>query len=102
MSITLIRSYGGTQTLSASQLLTIAPDTGHVFFQLGVFLPVGTTIQVTYGGGYQTIPADLVRACKYMAASIAVTELDPLAGHGHDPDLLRFKAEETLAEYMRS
>ena len=103
LNITLIRSYGGTQTVSAAQLLTTSTDTGHVFFQLGLFLPVGSTLQISYDGGYQTIPADLVRACKYMAASIAVTELDPmLQSHGHDPDLLRGRAVDILDAFMRS
>jgi len=103
LNITLVRSYGGTQTVSAAQLLTTNTDTGHVFFQLGLFLPVGSTLQMKYDGGYQTIPADLVRACKYMAASIAVTELDPtMASHGHDPDMLRGKAEMILDAFVRT
>ena len=105
MNITLIRSYGGTQTVSPAQILTTSPDTGHVFFQLGLFLPIGSTISISYDGGYQTIPADLVRACKYMAASIAVTELSPemAASHGgHDPDFLHEKAVTILDAFVRS
>jgi hypothetical protein len=103
VAITLVRSYGGTQQVTQSQILTTNPDTGHVLFQLGLFMPIGTIVQVTYGGGYQTVPADLVRACKYMAASIAVTELDPmLQSHGHDPDMLRDKASAILDAYARS
>lgn len=105
LHVTLIRSYGGTQTVSAAQILTTSPDTGHVFFQLGLFLPIGSTIAITYDGGYQTIPADLVRACKFMAASIAVTELSPeaLQAHGgHDPDVLHEKAVMILDAFMRS
>jgi hypothetical protein len=101
VGITIIRSYGGTQTVSAAQLLDTATDTGHVFFQLGLFLPIGSTIKLTYDGGYQTIPADLVRAAKYMAASIAANELDPLPS-GHDPDMLREKAVNILDAYVRS
>lgn len=101
VSITLIRSYGGTQTVSASQILDTAVDTGHVFFQLGLFMPIGTTIKVTYGGGYQTIPADLVRACKHMAASIVASELDPMQP-GRDPDMLREKAVLILDAYART
>lgn len=102
INITLIRSYGGSQTVSAAQILNTAPDTGHIFFQLGLFLPVGTTISVKYDGGYQTIPADLVRACKYMAASIAVTELDPVQQtNSHDPDQLEAKAVAILDAFVR-
>lgn len=103
INITLIRSYGGTQTVSPAQILTTSPDTGHIFFQLGLFLPVGTTISIAYDGGYQTIPADLVRACKFMAASLAVTELDPVGqAHGHDPDALEGKAVAILDAFVRS
>jgi hypothetical protein len=101
LTITLVRSYGGTQNVSAAQLLTTEPDTGHVFFQLGLFLPVGSFLDITYDGGYQTVPADLGRACKWLAASIAVSELDP-AAQPHDPDVLRERAALILDNYARS
>lgn len=101
LNVTLVRSYGGTQQVSAAQILTSSTDTGHVVFQLGLFLPVASTIQIKYDGGYQTIPADLVRACKFMAASIAVAELDPQL-HSHDPDLLEAKAVGILEAFVRS
>jgi hypothetical protein len=99
-SITLLRSFSGTQNVNISQI-QYETDTGHVRFQLGTFVPPGTTIVCTYSGGYTTIPADLVRACKYMAASIAVRELDPVQHGGHDPDLLRTDALDALAPYVR-
>lgn len=98
--ITLRRSFSGTQDVVTSQI-QYEPDTGHVRFQLGTFVPPGTTIVCTYSGGYTTIPADLIRACKYMAASIAVRELDPMQNAGHDPDLLRTDALDALAPYVR-
>lgn len=102
LNISLVRSYGGTQDLTAANLLSVDADTGHVFFQLGLFLPIGTNIRVSYDGGYQTIPADLMRACKYMAAAIAVTELNP-GPQTHDPDLLRERAADILVgSYLRS
>lgn len=82
-------------------MIQFEPDTGHVRFQLGTFVPPGTTIRVTYNGGYATVPADLVQACKTMAASIAVRELNPMQHGGHDPDLLRMDAEVMLDPYMR-
>ena len=101
LNITVVRSYGGTQPVVPAQLLTTSTDTGHVVFQLGLFLPVASTIQIKYDGGYQTIPADLVRACKFMAASIAVAELDPQL-HSHDPDLLEAKAVGILEAFVRT
>jgi hypothetical protein len=102
-SITIIRSYGGTQDVSAAQILNgPEPDTGHLWFQLGIFLPIGSRVQVTYGGGYTVaIPASLVRACKYMAASIIVRELDPTAS-GHDADELHVDALMYLSSWERS
>lgn len=99
-SITLRRSFSGIQIVDVSQI-QFEPDTGHVRFQLGTFIPPGTTLVTVYSGGYTTIPADLVRACKFMAASIVVRELDPIQSGAHDPDLLRMDAEMLLDPYMR-
>ena len=102
LNISIVRSYGGTQTVTAAQLLSTDNDTGHVFFQLGLFLPVGTNIRISYDGGYQTIPADLGRACKYLAACTALSEIDPAgAQFSHDPGELEARAERILAAYMR-
>lgn len=101
VSVQIVRSYGGSQNMTPAQLIGPEPDSGHLWFQLGVFLPVGSMIRVTYSGGYQTIPADLVQAAKYMAASIAVRELDP-QDNDHDPDLLHKNASGLLANWSRS
>lgn len=100
-TISLLRSFSGTQSV-AINTLQYETDTGHVRFQLGTFVPPATTIVVNYSGGYSTVPADLVRACKFMAASFILKELDPAqAMHGHDPDALRLDALEILASYTR-
>lgn len=100
-AITLYRSYSGAQAITIGNI-QFEPDTGHCRFALGTFVPPGTTIQVTYSGGYATVPADLVQACQYMAASMAVKQLDPVDGRsGHDPDALRSDALEMLAPYTR-
>ncbi|MCW2900931.1 MAG: hypothetical protein JWO67_3196 [Streptosporangiaceae bacterium] len=102
VSLTVIRSYGGSQQFSATQIIGPEPDTGHVWFSLGVFLPIASLIRATYSGGYTTVPADLVRACKYMAAAIITRELDPLsAPHGHSPDALEALAVSWLSPYTR-
>lgn len=99
--ITLLRSYSGSQIVDTSTV-QYETDTGHVRFQLGTFVPPGTTIKVTYSGGYQTVPADLVEACRFMAASIVVKQLDPVNGRsGHDPDALRTEAISMLGPYAR-
>lgn len=101
-SINLYRSFAGQQTVLPTTM-QFEPDTGHLRFQLGTFVPQGTTIAVMYSGGYTTaIPADLVEACRFMTASIAVKQLDPVDGRsGHDPDALRAEAMEMLAPYVR-
>jgi hypothetical protein len=102
ISIQVVRSYGGNQVLSASQYQGPEPDSGHVWFQLGQFIPLGSLIRVTYSGGYTVaIPADLVRAGKFMAAYLAVRELNPDASD-HNPDELHSDALMALANYVRS
>lgn len=100
MAVTVIRSYGGTAAVTTGQILDGPDNTGHVWFQLGQFIPVGSRIRVTYSGGYSTSPGDLVRACKYFAAGIAVTELDP-ESTAHDPDRLFALGERWLTGYVR-
>ncbi len=104
VSVTLVRSYGGTQDVAASQILSGPdPDSGRLWFQLGMFLPIASMIYVSYSGGYATVPADLSRATKYVAAAIVADELDPGGEEfGAHPDALRMRAEERLFAYMRS
>ena len=101
ITVTVVRSYGGTQQLSAGQILDGPDNTGHIWFQLGQFIPVGSRIRVTYPGGYTVAtPGDLLRASKYIAAGIAVTELDP-QDTVHDPERLFALGEKWLAGYVR-
>lgn len=101
VAVTIFRSYGGSENVPVTQLTGPEVDSGHVWFQLGKFIPVGSLIRVTYAGGYTTVPADLVRACKYMAASIVVRELDPVDNE-HDPELLHQDALLALSPYLRA
>lgn len=101
VQITVVRSIGGTQQIAV--LDGPDPATGHVWFRLGSFIPVGSLLRATYDGGYSAYPADLVRAAKYAAAAICVHELDPIAaaGHGHDAGSLEELASSALAPYAR-
>lgn len=100
-SVTLFRSFSGEQTVDISTV-QFEPDTGHCRFQLGTFVPPGTTIKYVYGGGYQVaVPADLVEACRFMAAATALKQLDPADRGGHEPEGLRSEAMEILAPYVR-
>lgn len=102
VQVTVIRSYGGTEQLSPAQILSgPEPDTGHVWFMLGQFIPVGSRTKITYSGGYTVAaPASLVRACKFMSANLAVRELNPDATD-HDPDQLYNDAMLWLDPWMR-
>lgn len=100
VSVSIIRSYGGTQDVPAGQILNgPEPDTGHLWFQLGLYLPVGSRIQVTYTGGYQlAIPASLTRAARFMTASNIVRDLNP-GSTDHNPDQLYANAMRVLAPW---
>ncbi|MFE9127098.1 hypothetical protein ACFYOF_17035 [Streptomyces sp. NPDC007148] len=103
LQVTILRSYGGTSTVASTTLLGAEPDSGHVWFQLGTFLPVGSLIRVTYDGGYTTVPADLARACKLKAAVLVLGEIDPGGTQfGHDPAALDKQAEAILCRYQPS
>lgn len=103
LSIQIVRSYGGSQPVSSAQILATEPDRGHVWFQIGLFLPIGSDIIVTYGGGYTVaVPADLVRACKLIAAVNVLAEIDPAGTQfSHDPGALQARAEAILTKYGR-
>jgi hypothetical protein len=102
VQITIVRSYGGSENLSAAQFVGAENDSGHIWFQLGLFIPIASLIRVTYGGGYTvSIPADLVRAGRFMTAYLAVRDLNPNATD-HDPDQLHTAALAILANYKRS
>lgn len=101
VQVTILRSYGGSQTVAAASLIGAEPDSGHIWFTLGTFLPLGSLIRVTYDGGYTTVPADLGRAGKLQAAVLVLGEIDPAGTQfGHDPGALRKQAEEILCRYQ--
>lgn len=101
LRVTILRSYGGSQTVNTASLIGAENDSGHVWFTLGTFLPLGSLIRATYDGGYTTVPADLARACKLEAAVLVLGEIDPAGTQfGHDPGALHTQAENILARYQ--
>lgn len=98
-SVLLRRSFSGDQVVDVSQI-QYEPDTGHVRFQLGTFVPPGTTIVVTYSGGYQVMPASLVNAGENMTAWVIARQLNP-EDTTHDPDQLYADAMISLDGFMR-
>jgi hypothetical protein len=97
VSFETILSYGGPpMPLQAAQILDGPDDTGHVWFQLGLFLPVGSRVRTTYSGGYTiAIPGSLVRANEFMTAALIIKELRP-EDTSHNPDELRQSALDIL------
>ncbi|MFI0914225.1 hypothetical protein [Streptomyces abikoensis] len=103
LRVTILRSYGGSQTVAPASLVGAEADSGHVWFSLGTFLPVGSLIRIIYDGGYTTVPADLARACKLLAASLVLGEIDPAGTQfGHDRGVLTTQAEAILCNYQRT
>jgi hypothetical protein len=101
VAVTVFRSYGGNQAITTGQIIMGPDEAGHVWFQLGQFIPVASYIQVQYSGGYTVAtPGSLVRASKYLAASIAVTELNP-EDTEHDPNRLYSLALRWLGPFGR-
>jgi hypothetical protein len=101
VSVQVERAYGGSQIFVApTDIDGPEPDSGHLWFHLGSFTPIGSLARVTYSGGYSTMPASLVRAGKLMAAHLAVTELTPQSTN-HDPEQLRNEALDILARWVR-
>jgi hypothetical protein len=103
VSVEVIRSYAGTETITA-QILDGPDNTGHLWFQIGTLIPVGSRLRVTYSGGFTVaVPADLSRASKLVCAWLAITELNPAASStDHDPDKLYTSALLILANYARA
>jgi hypothetical protein len=95
-TIIVIRSYGGTQNMYQGQILDGPDNTGHIWFQLGQFIPPGSRIRVTYDGGYTTsVPASLVRANKNWTAALILRELTPDQVQ-HNPAQLLAEARDIL------
>jgi len=102
VAVTIIRSYGGTQELSAGQILDGPDETGHMWWQLGLFLPIGSRVRVTYSGGYTVAtPGDLVEANCYMTANLIIRELNPV-GATQDPEQLHTDALMILEDWGRN
>lgn len=100
-SFTLVRSYGGSEPLNPSQYHGPDLDSGHVWLNLGIFAPIGSYGYFTYSGGYTVaVPADLVRACRFMAAWLAIKDLNP-AMTDRDPEALHTDALMILSNWER-
>jgi hypothetical protein len=101
ITITVFRSYGGSQAISTGQVIEGPDELGHIWFQLGQFIPIASYIQVAYSGGYTVAtPGSLVRAAKFAAAAIVIDELNPEDSE-HSPDRLYGLALRWLGPFGR-
>lgn len=99
--IKLIRAFGDTQFVNVSQIEGPYPDTGRFRFHLGIFCPVGTTVQITYDGGYQETPDDLWQACIYRAFKFAVVGAEPEKREALSTAELDAEVLTLIAPYIR-
>jgi hypothetical protein len=101
VSVQAVRPYGGSQTLTTTQITGPDADSGLLWFDFGLPIPLGSIVKATYSGGYTTMPADLVRAGKFMVAELLVRELAPTS-QARDPDLLHANAVSAIVGYIRN
>jgi hypothetical protein len=76
-------------------------DTGHVRFNLGTFLPQGSTVVATYSGGYSTVPSELKAACMLKATEIGLLYLEPESRPSIDMGELKDGIERLIDPYIR-
>jgi len=104
VSIVLARAFGDTQDVLASSLEGPEPDSGHFRFRLGTFVPIGTTVRITYSGGYTvSIPDDLVQATVMQTALFAVLAAEPQQRKDFKGSLdeLKGQIDDLLCPYQR-
>lgn len=102
ISVTLTRTLDDTQQIVGSNITGPDPDSGHMRFSLGTFCPPGSLIKVTYSGGYQTTPDDLVEACRLQALQFLIVEIEPQNRPGMDTADLEAQILGLIGDYARS
>lgn len=98
VSVSIATTFGGSlkATIDGPEV-----DSGHVWFSLGTWVPIGSLVKFVYSGGYTVaIPADLVRAGKLMVAALIMREIQP-SKQSRDPSALWDDAVKAAAGYIR-
>lgn len=101
VSVVLARAYGDSENIAGNTLEGPEPDTGHLRLRFGTWDPVGTTVRVTYSGGYTTIPEDLNTATVLQAAKFAILSAEPQARKGFTLDQLDDQILDLCAPFIR-
>ena len=79
-TVEIERTFGDVQTFSGPDFVQWQGpevDTGHIRMPIGTYCPIGSTIRVTYGGGYNPIPDDLNLACIFQAMKFLLIGAEP-------------------------
>lgn len=80
-TIEILRTFGDTQSFSVADFGSFQGpefDTGLVRMPIGTYCPLGSTIRITYGGGYTAgIPDDLNQACIFQAMKLVLIGAEP-------------------------
>jgi hypothetical protein len=103
--VEILRTFGDTQLFSSPADFASwqGPDvdTGHVKMPIGTYCPIGSTIKVTYGGGYNPIPGDLKMACIFQAMKLIIVGMEPQMRKGMDLNELDAEITLTISPYAK-
>ena len=99
--IKLLLAYGATYIVPAGAWQGPEADTGFVRLQLGVFCPVGTMVEVTYGGGYSQTPYALKQATILQAFKLAIVGAEPDQRKDMSTTELDAEILSAIAPYIR-
>lgn len=104
-TVEILRTFGDTQTFQVSDFPTFQGpefDTGMVRMPIGTYCPIGSTIRITYGGGYTVaIPDDLNMACIFQAMKLIIIGAEPYSREGLTSDSLERELVMLLAPYCK-
>lgn len=102
-SIILELTYGNTIAVNVSGVRGPATTDGHIWLPLGTLAPIGTRVNVLYGGGYTVgIPPSLRLACLYQAVKFLIVDTEPQSRQGLHTDALEAQIVSLLAPWART
>lgn len=100
VSVVAYPPLAGSVTIPTSGI-QFEPDIGHMRLSLGTYVPMGSTVVITYTGGYTTVPDDLIQATIFEAIEQAFVWISSERKGDVDLSELRTKKQELLAPYVR-
>jgi hypothetical protein len=83
VEVLVIPPFGGGGQRVEGAIEGPEPDSGHIRLPYGTYCPVGSTIRVTYSGGYtRGVPEDLVQAAMMQATKYFILGIAPERRNG--------------------